>query len=167
MPNKTIYVSDDDLELFKKAQEIAGSLSAAIVAALRRYVDVEEGREEGFDEITVRVGPKPGRKQRFVGHKLAEFGRQVKSRVEIFYVYRSRTGKFVVHVDHSPEDSWTRSEGLLGRLGLGDQTWSSAVGAFTLEVVDTLEELKDKVPAELYDIVAAIVAHPVIEDLDI
>src|SRR6266581_2750040 len=54
VPNKTIYVSDGDLPLYQRAQELAGdNLSAAITAALRRYVDIEEGRREGFDEITV------------------------------------------------------------------------------------------------------------------
>lgn len=49
MPNKTIYVSDDDLALYKRAQELAGNLSQAISTALRRYVEMEEGRLEGFD----------------------------------------------------------------------------------------------------------------------
>ncbi len=74
MPNKTIYVSDGDLPLFQRAQELAGdNLSAAISAALRRFVDVEEGEQEGFDEITVRVGPRPGRKVRFIGVLLGEW----------------------------------------------------------------------------------------------
>jgi hypothetical protein len=41
VPNKTIYVSDGDLQLFQRAQELAGgNLSAAISKALRRFVDV-------------------------------------------------------------------------------------------------------------------------------
>ena len=44
MPNKTIYVSDGDLPVFQRAQELAdGNLSQAISRALRRFVDVEEG----------------------------------------------------------------------------------------------------------------------------
>ena len=58
MPNKTIYVSEGDLPIFQRAQELAGgNLSSAIARALRRYVDLEEGLREGFDEIIVRVGP--------------------------------------------------------------------------------------------------------------
>ena len=54
MPNKTIYVSDGDLSIYQRAQDLAGgNLSAAISSALRRYVDVEEGRREGYDEIVV------------------------------------------------------------------------------------------------------------------
>src|SRR4051794_37932616 len=102
MPNKTIYVSDDDLPIYQRAQELAGGkLSAAISAALRRYVDVEEGRQQGFDEIVVRVGVGVGRKQRFVGVLLGEWGRSTNQRMEVFRVYRSRTGKFVVHIERS------------------------------------------------------------------
>ncbi|BCB75612.1 hypothetical protein Pflav_020220 [Phytohabitans flavus] len=75
MPNKTIYVSDDDMPLFRRAQELAGgNLSAAISTAVRRYVDIEEGRQEGYDEIIVRIGPGKGRKQRFSGVLLGEWG---------------------------------------------------------------------------------------------
>jgi hypothetical protein len=42
VPNKTIYVSEGDLPVFQRAQELeGGNLSAAIAGALRRYVDVE------------------------------------------------------------------------------------------------------------------------------
>ena len=42
VPNKTIYVSDGDLPMFQRAQDLAGgNLSSAIASALRRYVDVE------------------------------------------------------------------------------------------------------------------------------
>ena len=61
MPNKTIYVADDDLPLFQRAQELSGSnLSATITRALRRLVELEEGKLEGYEEITVRVGPGAG-----------------------------------------------------------------------------------------------------------
>src|SRR4026208_1181372 len=61
VPNKTIYVSEGDLPIYQRAQELAGdNLSAAIASALRRYVEVEEGRREGVDEIIVRGGRRPG-----------------------------------------------------------------------------------------------------------
>ncbi|GAB3992480.1 hypothetical protein GCM10029992_01520 [Glycomyces albus] len=79
MPNKTIYVSDKDLPLYERAQELAGgNLSKAISTALRKYVETAEGRLEGYQEITVKVGVGPGRKrrrQRFTGVKLGEGGR--------------------------------------------------------------------------------------------
>ncbi|MFD1052468.1 hypothetical protein ACFQ1S_46215, partial [Kibdelosporangium lantanae] len=77
MPNKTIYVSDEDMPVFRRAQELAGSnLSAAITAALRRYVEIEEGRLAGYDEIVLPVGiDNAGRKVRFSGVLLGQWER--------------------------------------------------------------------------------------------
>ena len=81
MPNKTIYVSDDDLAVYQRAQEFtAGNLSAAIAIALRRYVDFEEGRLKGFDEVVVRIGPGQKRKQRFLGVLLGEWSHSTTTR---------------------------------------------------------------------------------------
>ncbi|TWD80647.1 EXLDI family protein [Kribbella amoyensis] len=175
MPNKTIYVSDDDLALYKRAQEIAGNLSSAISTALRRYVEVEEGRLEGYDEITLRVGRGAGRKQRFVGVLIAEGGRSSKSGYEAFKVYRSRTGKFVLHADRRQQYQTGGSanpEGATGwRAWLGDwssdQSWSMAQGEATLDVIDTVEQLRDLIPADLYVLVEEAAHQPAVEDLDI
>ena len=173
MPNKTIYVSDDDLPLYQRAQELAGStLSAAISAALRRFVEVEEGRKQGYDEIIVRVGPGLGRKQRFSGVLLAEWGRSTNQRTEVFRVYRSRTGKFVVHVERSEghtngSEKW--NTGWRAWVGdwSADQTWTRTPAESSLQVAESLDELRAMPPADLYDLVADIADQPTIEDLDI
>jgi EXLDI family protein len=174
VPNKTIYVSDDDAALYRRAQELAGgNLSAAISAALRRYVDVEEGRQEGYDEIIVTVGTGAGRKVRFSGTLLGEWQRTTSSRTESIRVYRSRTGKLVVHTERSPEwttpsgDKWTT--GWRGWIGdwSPNQTHTYISGEATLKVADTVEALRELVPPELYDVVAAVAAQPPVEDLDI
>ena len=175
MPNKTIYVSDDDLPLFQRAQELAGgTLSAAISAALRRYVEVEEGRQQGYDEIIVRVGPGLGRKQRFSGVLLAEGGRSSSTGYEAFKVYRSRTGKFVLHADRTNHFSQGADDEqyLSGwRAWVGnwstDQSWSMAQGEQTLTVVDTVEELRALIPDDLYVLVEEAAEQPAVEDLDI
>jgi EXLDI family protein len=176
VPNKTIYVSDEDLPLFKRAQELAGgSLSAAIGTALRRYVDAEEGRAEGYDEITVRVGVGVGRKVRFSGVLLGTWGRATSTRQEEYHVYRTRSGKFAVHVQRSPEWADPNSSGNWVRdlanwrvmLGIDESSWSFTQAESTLEVAATLEELTGKIPAELYAIVAALADEPAVEDLDL
>ena len=171
MPNKTIYVSDGDLPLFQRAQELAGdNLSAAISAALRRFVDVEEGRREGFDEIIVRVGPDKGRKVRFVGILLGEWVNSSFNRVETFRVYRGRTGKFVLHVERSPDFTMVDAEGGRGRagyLGIGNISYGSAPAESTLEVIASLDELRAKIPPQLYDMVIPSTQQPAVEDLDI
>jgi EXLDI family protein len=172
VPNKTIYVSDGDLALYQRAQELAGdNLSAAISAALRRYVDVEEGQREGFDEIIVRVGPGRGRKVRFTGVLLGEWVNSSFSRVETFRVYRGRTGKFVVHVERSPDYSMVDAEGKpagwRGYLGIGDISYGTTPAESTLEVVGSLDELRLRIPQQLYDSVATSAQQPAVEDLDI
>jgi len=174
VPNKTIYMSDDDAPLYQRAQELAGgNLSAAISAALRRYVDAEEGRQEGYEEIIVTVGTGAGRKVRFSGMLLGEWQRSTSTRTESIRVYRSRTGKFVVHTERSPEwttpdgDKWTTGwRGWIGNWS-PNQTHTYISGEATLKVADTVEALRELVPAELYDVVAAVAAQPPVEDLDI
>lgn len=178
MPNKTIYVSDDDLPLYERAQEIAGGkLSAAIAAALKRYVDLADALDEGYDEVTVKVGPGGGRKVRFVGVLLAEWSRSTSSRVEQYRVYRGRTGKYVVHLKKSKE--WfNAAEGSDKNASSGvwravmdafnsNQTWGYTAGESTLEVADSLDALRELVPKELHDLVAHAADFPVVEDLDI
>ena len=173
VPNKTIYVSDGDLPIYQRAQQLAGdNLSAAIAAALRRYVEIEEGRREGLDEIIVRVRSGGSRRKvRFSGVLLGEWASSTSGRYETFRVYRSRTGRYVVHVERSAEytvvDGEGKPAGWRGYLGLGDLSYGARPPESTLEVVDTLEELREKVPPQLYDMVAASADRPPIEDLDI
>ncbi|GAA4936991.1 EXLDI protein [Actinoplanes utahensis] len=175
MPNKTIYVSDDDLQLFARAQELSGgNLSATISTALRRYVEAMEGRREGFEEITVKVGPKPGRKVRFTGVLLGDWNRTTpKGSDERFRVYRSQKGRFVVHTQRSEEHFWSgdqREPGIRAMLQayLGSaQTWGVLPGEATLDVVDTVEEFRELIPSDFYDAIASILDQPAVEDLDI
>jgi EXLDI family protein len=175
MPNKTIYVSDDDLTLFARAQELSGgNLSATITTALKRYVEVEEGRREGYDEITVKVGTGPGRKVRFSGVLLGEWGRSTSRTVEVYRVYRTLKGRYAIHLERSPDYAWSgdnpKGPGWRGVLQayLGpNQTWGSVQGDATLDVVDTADELRARIPAELTDLISAVLDHPAIEELDI
>jgi EXLDI family protein len=173
VPNKTIYVSDGDLTLYQRAQELAGgNLSSAIASALRRYVDVEEGLREGFDEIIVRVGPGSGRKVRFTGVLLGEWVSTSPTRVETFRVYRGRTGKFVLHIERSPDhtvvDREGKPAGWRANLGLDwNASYGMSPGGSTLEVIETLDELRERIPPQLFEMVAPSAKQPAIEDLDI
>ncbi len=170
--NKTIYVSDGDVRLFQRAQELAGgNLSAAISKALRRWVDATEGLSEGFDEITVRVGLGGGRKVRFTGVLVGEWMDTRANRTERLRVYRGRTGKYVLHVERGPEywmvDAEGRPAGWRGYLGIGDVKYGGAPRESTLEVVATLDELREKVPSDLFEMVARSARQPSVEELDI
>jgi EXLDI family protein len=172
VPNKTIYVSDGDLPLYQRAQDLAGgNLSAAIASALRRFVDVEEAKGEGFGEIVVRVGLEKGRKVRFVGVLVGELLDSSTGRPQLFRVYRGRTGKYVLHVEREAHWAATDAEGkpagIRGWLGVGDIRYASTPKESSVEVVATLDELRDKIPAQLFDVVSRSAQQPVVEVLDI
>jgi EXLDI family protein len=172
VPNKTIYVADADLPLFQRAQELTGdNLSATIVRALRRLVEIEEGRTEGFEEITVRVGTGTGRRQRFVGVMLVEWRRSTGEREETYRVYRSRSEKYVLHLKRSSESIWTagadgQATGWRKHVA-SDQQWGTLPRTASLQVFEDLDSLREHVPHELYTLIEAAAGQPVIEDLDI
>ena len=166
MPNKTIYVSDSDLQLYERAQELAGgNLSAAIALALRRFVEVREAIREGYDEITVHVGVGKGRKLRFSGMLLGEWQHYMMNSEELYRVYRTPKGKFPVYLQRSPE--WTPGSNAVGWRKYLTQDWRFTQGQSTLEVFDSLDALRDGVPPELYEMVVTMAEQPTVEDLDI
>ncbi len=172
VPNKTIYVSDGDLSLYQRAQELAGgNLSAAISSALKRYVNAEEGLREGYDEIVVRVGLGTGRKVRFTALLVGEW-MDAEDRRQVHYrVFRGRRGKYVLHVEREPEfwmrDAEGKPAGWRGHLGIGDVRYGGSPKESTLETLDTIEQLRDKVPSELFEMVSRSARQPNVEDLDI
>jgi EXLDI family protein len=193
MPNKTIYVSDGDVRLFERAQELnGGNLSAAIAEALQRYVAIKEAAMEGYQEITVRVGRGGARRhKRFFGRRIARWrhrGAESKQQ-ELYTVYRTRKDRYAVHrkvggsVEWSDPDTWFDVETRVGdrwahmadrwaqvaeqaadRFASGDW-WGG--GDYTLDVYDTLEDLAAHTPPELAEIVRESEQEPEVETLDI
>jgi EXLDI family protein len=191
VPNKTIYVSEEDLPLYERAQELAGgNLSAAVARGLRRFVETEEGRQRGYQVVTVRVGTgKALRTQRFLGALIGEWRHPSgERRIEVFRVYRTPKNRFALHVRHMPDwaawsdpttwQEWAErpeqwewdSHGGDWRERKNERkrgVWWWGPSESTLEVVDSLEELRDKVPPEFFDALEGASERPVVEDLDI
>jgi EXLDI family protein len=184
MPNRTIYVADADVAIFEKAQELAGeNLSATITQALRRFVEAEEARASGFEEITVKVGKIAHSYKRFRGRLLAK-GRvfeQNDTRRIVYEVYQTAKEKLALYVRSAPNwenpktwsyevnvdypmdsDSSPNWENPPGRSTWSYRNWShhdwsqwpNREYEFRLSVYETLDELKDNVPQELYEAVA-------------
>nr|WP_240894923.1 EXLDI protein [Kineococcus siccus] len=171
VPNKTIYVSDSDLPVFQRAQDLTGgNLSAAISKAVHRLVEVEEGRADGYEEITVRVGA-GARKQRFQGVLLIDWHRVAGGDEEHYRVYRTRSGRFAVHV--ARPGGFVHTAGRDGRLTgwrkyvSADQQWGETPATNVLLVFDGLADLRAAVPAELAALVEVHAGEPEVEDLDI
>ncbi|GIF74993.1 EXLDI protein [Asanoa siamensis] len=180
MPNKTIYVADDDMPLLQRAQELTGAtLSAAIVTALRRLVEVEEARRAGFEEITVKVGVGKSALKRFLGSALGEWTSTTADGEETYSLFRTSRGRYAVHhatsevhtpVGPNAERSIKWSTGWRAWIGdwSPDQAWMRTPAQASFAVVDTVEELEALLPPELYAVARqSIQDDPEIEDLDI
>lgn len=187
MPNKTIYVSDDDLPLFERAQELSGAnLSSAIVRALRRFIEIEEASQRGLDEITVIVNTEGAhRRKRFLGTRLA---RRVEKNpkdkgVEIICVYRTAGNRYALHTrtmqdweldwgdpeQVSDPNNWGIGSGFLQKVLSWGHDWESfkESGDYSLQVFETLEDLKAHISDDLFKVVRLAMDGPDIEDLDI
>lgn len=164
MPNKTIYVADADISTFERAQELAGgNLSATIVQALRRFVEMEEAKESGFREITIRVGSIAPTRKRFLGRVLAKGQtREQNGATKVTYkVFLTMRGKFALYVEDVADTS-------------SPTWWTFKVRnprpeeVFRFKVFDAAEDLKGAVPQELYTAVLQAINNPDgIEVLDI
>jgi len=152
MPNRTIYVSDDDLPVFEEAQRLAGAnLSATIARALRRFVDAERPRAAGFEEITVQVGKAVHIPQRFLGRTLAkgQSGERAEPQREVYEVFQTAKGRFALHRKRVPNWGY-RPAGGWDDPDADWSGWTSRQDEYTLAVFDTLEELRPHIPDEIY-----------------
>jgi EXLDI family protein len=64
-------------------------------------------------------------------------------------------------------DDEGKPAGWRGYLGLGNVSYGSTPAESTLEVIATLEELRPRIPPQLYEMVAGSAQQPPVEDLDI
>src|SRR5262249_13524656 len=157
--------SDDDLPLFERAQEIAGAnLSSAIVQALRRFIELEEAKKHGLEEITVLVNTEGAhRSKRFIGQRLVRWVEATANGkgTVVLSVYRTAGKRYALHTrtlpDWKPEfgdpdyagdpRNWGIGNGILQKIMSWGYDWTRFLetGNYTLEVFETLEELKPHV----------------------
>ena len=107
MARKTIYVRDEDLQVFEQAEDLGGdSLSAVIAKALKRFVAAKQAEAQGMEEFTLEVGrivpagrgDDDVRKVRFVGRLLAE-GEVTSPENDCgtdYEIYQTQAGKILV-----------------------------------------------------------------------
>ncbi len=191
MPNRTIYIADADLPTFEKAQKLAGdNLSAAIAHALRTFVEREEARQSGYEDITVKVGKgRPYLQQQFRGRLIAKRRLNIGNwaRMLTINVYQTARGRFAVYTKNQPNWSgwshrWSKKSGKGGDVDVdvdvdvnwppGNQSsydWSAYYhdDELRLDVYDTLDELKENIPEELYDAITRYLRGDEVEILDI
>ena len=171
MPNRTIYVADSDLPVFEKAQQLAGdNLSATIVQALRRFVESEEARASGYQEITVAVGKgRPYVQKRFRGRLLAKRRLALgnKARMLVLEVYQTAGGRFALCSRNLPNWDWSgrskhahQKQQWSQHSNNWDWDWDWSVSGWgeafepeerRLDVYENLDALKEAIPEEIYE----------------
>jgi EXLDI family protein len=175
------------LPLFERAQELAGAnLSSAIVRALRRFIELEEAKQHGLDEITVLVNSEGAhRRKRFLGQRLVRWLQPTANRkgTEILNVYRTAGKRYALHTrslpdwklefgdpDHAGDpNNWGLGNTILQKIASWGYDWEAFKegGNYTLQVFETLEEMKPHISDDLYTAVSQAMEGPEIEELDI
>lgn len=150
MPNKTIYVSDEDLPLFDEAKTIAGeALSSVIARALKEYVGRNREKAKGMKEIILKVGSHNSeREQRFTGQEVGKWSGFSDDKVWLMdaKIFRTQKGNWAILLSHSTKatlltnpDAWRKNAEYL------ENTTKSE-----LIVGQNLNQLKEKLPNLLY-----------------
>ena len=195
MPNRTIYVADADLPILEKAQQlVGGNLSSAIMKALYLFVEQEEARASSDEVITVKVGKgKPYMQKQFRGHLIARRRLSIQNgaRMLSITVYQTAKGRFAVYTKNQPDwSSWSQYWSKRSHRRHRDndidvdvdvhanvdwsnwqksQDWSLYYepDEYRLDVYETLDELKENIPEELYDAIVRYLKGDETEFLDI
>ena len=107
---KNIYIRDEDQGIFEKAEAIGGeNFSATIAEAVRQFVETEEAKAEGMEEVELEVGVAYShgandlKKVRFLGKKIADvcvYSGQTSSRDDRgtdFTLYLTKKGKYLLY----------------------------------------------------------------------
>jgi len=178
VPNKTIYVRDEDLPIFEQAEELGGdSLSAVIAEAVKRFVSAEKAKAAGFEQFTLEVGRVNSRgaddvrKIRFVGRKLAgqtAYTGQTSSqddRGTDYQIYQTKAGKIIVHWE-----SWSRwdGEGSSADYAVLDQLpgHGSEIYGQIRDDDDYIEPYPEKLPGSLLQDAAEALGQELVEFIE-
>lgn len=150
MPNKTIYVSENDSALFKDAKTLAGgALSSVIVRALREYVSMHQKMAHGMKEISVKVGSHNAqREQRFIGEEVGKWSGLSDDKVWLMNakIYQTQKGNWAILLQTSSKSTlltnpneWEKNAEYLE-----DEAKTELI------VKKNLDGLKEKLPTSLY-----------------
>lgn len=156
MPNKTIYISDNDASLFEEAKQIAGeSLSSVISRALSEYVAQNKKKTDGMKEITVEVGsPKSYRQQSFIGTELGKWS-GISDDKEWFLeakIYKTQKNSFAVLLTTVAKASLMLNPTMWRESG----DYLTDVRKSELIVGKTVDEFKTKVPQNLFSLLESM-----------
>lgn len=167
MPTRNVYLSDSDVSLFSEAGTIAGSLSAAIVEALRDYVNKHHRLTDGFQEIELKLSTDGvDRRVTFAGRRVVHLRRPDPKGTRIDTVYLTAKGQLAVATKvHRTLPEWSNQEDMWS----DPKTWCRdfwIVGDKTLSVYPDVEHLS-QADSVLAQRVEAALTSSAVEVLDI
>ena len=156
MPNKTIYVSDNDVALFEGAKTIAGeALSSVIARALREYVSRYEKKEKNMKEISVNVGSHNSlREQRFIGVEIGKWSGLSDDKTWLMNaeIYQTQKGNWAVLLQYSSKATLLTNP----RKWEKNAEYLENAAKTELIVGKNLDQLKKELPTSLYSTVESI-----------
>lgn len=156
MPNKTIYVSENDITLFKEAKTIAGEgLSSVIARALREYVGKHKEKTQGMKEVSVKVGSHNSLwEQRFVGKEIGKWSGLSDDKVWLMdaRIYQTQKGNLAILLHLSTKAT------LLTNPNEWEKNAEYLMDATKTELIvgENLDQLKEKIPSLLYSTIQDI-----------
>ncbi len=163
MPNKTIYIPENDLELFSQAQELSGAdISPTIVIALRQYVTGLRSKASGFVEVTREVGKNPP-------YAVKNFyGKLIFETVHAFSS-KKHPAQFEISIYETPKQNYVLY--INTKVGSKDKAEDGSI-VYTdehkgLSVFETLQQLKKDLLPEVEDELNKLHVEPQTEFLDI
>lgn len=150
MPNKTIYVSEQDAPLFDEAKDLAGeALSSVIVRALKEFVSRHKEKAKGMKDVKLMVGKyNAEREVHFIGAVMGEWKgfSDDKEWWMAATIYQTQKSNFAVYLT-----TVAKATLLTNR-----KAWKES-GDYLLDPRDseliigsTLQEFDDRLPSELY-----------------
>lgn len=110
MANKTIYIPDDEVEIYERCKAIAGkSLSSVILNALKLYLAQKDAEEKGMEKYDLWVGVEDlhdyvadyrGKRIKFVALELAQHKDDDEAEALTMRLFKTAKGKYLLHTVH-------------------------------------------------------------------
>ncbi len=109
MPKTSIYIRDEDVEMFERARELAGEegLSKVVASTVKLYVRIKEAEKDGMEEIRLGIGVDDNTEEiAFIGKLIAEYtkdrGENIdrKDRWTDYKVYLTSKGYLLLYKEH-------------------------------------------------------------------
>ena len=109
MPKTSIYIRDEDVEMFERARELAGEegLSKVVASTVKLYVRIKEAEKDGMEEIRLEIGVDDNTEEiAFIGKLIAEYTKDRgenfdrKDRWTDYKVYLTSKGYLLLYKEH-------------------------------------------------------------------